>query len=137
MSRGVNLALAAVLTWLVFLLLTRVAGERAARFGTLLFAVHPVHVEAIAWVTGRAELLAALGGGAAFVLLLDVLRGRGGPVRAGLGGLCLLAGFLAKENAAVFLPLLLLFLPAAAEGAARSSRRLALALGSAVAAPSA
>lgn len=130
-SRGVNLALAAALTLVVYGLLARLTGPRAGAFGALLFAAHPGPVEALAWVTGRAEILAALGGAGAFVLLFDVLHGRGGVPRAVAGGACLLAGFLAKENAAVFLPLLLLFLPGRPGGAADARpnrRRLLLAL---------
>ncbi|HEX4573864.1 MAG TPA: hypothetical protein VH158_01940 [Gemmatimonadales bacterium] len=36
------------------------SGERAALVAGLLFAVHPVHVEAVANIAGRAELMAAL-----------------------------------------------------------------------------
>ena len=36
------------------------SGERAALAAGLLFAVHPVHVEAVANIVGRAELMAAL-----------------------------------------------------------------------------
>jgi tetratricopeptide (TPR) repeat protein len=35
-------------------------GRRAALVGALLFAVHPVHVESVAWISGRTDLLAAL-----------------------------------------------------------------------------
>lgn len=122
-SRGVNLALAAALTLVVYALLARLTGPRAGAFGALLFAAHPAPVEALAWVTGRAEILAALGGAGAFVLLSDVLRGRGGLPRAIAGGTCLLAGFLAKENAAVFLPLLLLFAPGGGGADERPDRR--------------
>src|SRR5256886_9906544 len=41
-------------------LVRRGAGERSALIAGLLFAVHPVHVEAVANVAGRAELMAAL-----------------------------------------------------------------------------
>jgi tetratricopeptide (TPR) repeat protein len=43
----------------LFLLLTRFAPVGAALAGAVLFAVHPVHVEAVANVVGRAELMAA------------------------------------------------------------------------------
>ena len=49
----------------------------AALIGALLFAVHPVHVEPVANVAGRAELLSSLFGVAALVLYLrDRRRGR-------------------------------------------------------------
>jgi hypothetical protein len=49
-------------TALLVLLVGRRLGLSAptAGLGALLFAVHPVHAEAVAWITGRAELLAAL-----------------------------------------------------------------------------
>lgn len=50
-------ALNAVLVYAVFFLLTRSRGS--AFLGALLFAVHPVQTEAVAWVTQRATLLSA------------------------------------------------------------------------------
>lgn len=44
---------------LAFLLLLRFTGLAAAFAGALLFATHPVHVEAVANIVGRAELIAA------------------------------------------------------------------------------
>jgi hypothetical protein len=60
----------------------------------LLFAVHPVHVEAIANVIGRGELMAALGVCLAvyFALVKENI---------GLSALALAAGLLSKENAIV------------------------------------
>ena len=58
---AVNIALHAVTSLLVFLLglqaLERLAPAVAAG---LLFAVHPVHVEVVAWVSGRSDLLLGL-----------------------------------------------------------------------------
>ncbi len=72
----------------------RWSGERAALAAGLLFAVHPVHVEAVANIVGRAEVMAAL-----FVLL---------AVYAALAhdnlwwsAAALAAGLLSKENAVV------------------------------------
>lgn len=67
----------------------------AGLFGALLFAVHPVHAEAVAWVTGRAEVLACL-----FVVLAWIAHLS--PGRLAWGSLPLLAvACLAKENALV------------------------------------
>ncbi|HET9985990.1 MAG TPA: tetratricopeptide repeat protein [Longimicrobiales bacterium] len=46
---------------LVYLFLERLTSWRAALAGALVFAVHPVHTEAVANVVGQAELLGALG----------------------------------------------------------------------------
>ena len=76
--------------------------------GAVLFAVHPVHTEAVAWVSGRAELLAAFWGLLAF---LAHRRADRGMPKASLWRIAALAAWLvalgAKEMAAT-LPLLLL-----------------------------
>ena len=73
----------------------------AAAVAALLFAVHPVHTEAVTGVVGRAELLAAL---AAFGTLLALARaldaaGRGRVAWMGASILAFAAGLLAKESA--------------------------------------
>ncbi len=55
----VNVVLHATTTGLVFLLARGGLGVLGAGAAALLFAVHPVHVEAVANVVGRAEVLAA------------------------------------------------------------------------------
>src|SRR5215467_559254 len=100
-----NLLLHAAATCLLYWLFRRLleglpcAAETAFVAG-LLFAVHPIHTEAVANVVGRSELLAA---GFLFGAWLLHLRGR---------HILALAGFalalLSKESAVVFLPLVLL-----------------------------
>ena len=87
-------------------------------FGTgLLFAVHPIHVEAVTSVVGRAETLAAL-----FALLFVGLTaqvpagGRWSALRYLAAFLCLFLGILTKESAAVAPLLALLLLYVRAEG---------------------
>ncbi len=96
-------ALAAALVWLLGWRLLR--DPSAALLGGLLFAVHPVHVEAVAGLVGRAEILATifLAGG------MIVLLGRAPlTLRHWLAAsLCGLLGLLAKETAICF-PLLFL-----------------------------
>lgn len=59
-SRGVNLSLHAAVTLTLLLLVRRLGGSGFTSATTaLLFALLPVHVEAVANVVGRAELLAA------------------------------------------------------------------------------
>jgi hypothetical protein len=70
-------------------------GVRAAGFiAGLLFAVHPVHVEAIANVIGRGELMAALG--VCLAVYAAVVKDR-----IGWSALALAGGLLSKENAIV------------------------------------
>lgn len=56
----VNLAWHAGTSVAVSFLARRLSGDRAAWVAGLLFAVHPVHVEAVANIVGRAEIMATL-----------------------------------------------------------------------------
>ena len=64
-----NLILHATTTVLVFLVLMQLLAQRpwAAATGALLFAVHPVHAESVAWISGRTDVVCAL------LLLLSML----------------------------------------------------------------
>lgn len=95
----------------VLALLLRLAPTGPAVLGAALFAVHPVHVEAVANVVGQAELLA--GGFALLGTLLFLWRpgGRGwfrGLRAGGVGAAYLLA--LGSKEIAVTLPVLLVLL---------------------------
>src|SRR5438477_12841022 len=72
----------------------------------LLFAAHPIHVEAAAYIVGRAELMAALGALAALVLFLrrPMTTGRALAIVG-----CFMLSLLSKEQG-MLVPLLLLFL---------------------------
>jgi protein O-mannosyl-transferase len=87
----------------VALLGRRLAGDREAAglVAGLLFAVHPVHVEAVANVVGRAELMA--GAFAVLAVYAAVARGSWAWSAAALA-----LGLLCKENAAVVPGLILL-----------------------------
>ncbi|MGH7466950.1 MAG: tetratricopeptide repeat protein [Longimicrobiales bacterium] len=82
-----------------------------ALVAALVFAVHPVHVEAVANVVGRAELMAAT-----LFLLACALwaheRPRYRPLRVAIVALLYAAAVLCKENAAT-LPAILLLIDAA------------------------
>lgn len=104
---AVNVALHIANTWLLFLLFRRRFGETTAGIAALLYAVLPVHVEAVTSIVGRAEVLAA------FFLLLafaaaERSKSRARPVPWGAGILYLLA-ILTKESAVVFPGLLFLY----------------------------
>src|SRR5438445_328176 len=79
---------------LVALLARRWAGDAAGLVAGIVFAVHPVHVEAVANVVGRNELMAA-----AFTLLAVYAALERGSVLWSAAALT--AGLLSKENAAV------------------------------------
>jgi tetratricopeptide (TPR) repeat protein len=60
-SHGVNVALHLLVSLTLFVLIRRLGlNDLVAATATLLFGLHPVHVEAVANLVGRAELLAAL-----------------------------------------------------------------------------
>lgn len=102
---AVNVVLHAAVTALVVVLVLRLgAPPLAALVGGLLFAIHPVHVEAVANVVGYAELMMTL-----LVLVACLVHlSRAGPVlwRWLAIGACFVAALLVKETA-VALPLLL------------------------------
>lgn len=103
--------------------------EWPALFAALLFALHPVHVEAVAWVSSSNELLAGLFG-VLFFLAYVRLRRSGGISSAVLTCVTLILALLSKETAIV-LPLLALLweaLPAPGRVLARLRWPFALAL---------
>lgn len=85
------LSYAAVTALLVRLALGLGLGAGAAGMAGVLFAVHPAHVETVAGLVGRAELLAALGMLAA-LLLHDRLLTSGGARQPGRGSANLVGG---------------------------------------------
>lgn len=97
----VNVAWHVAATLVVALLARRWAGDAAALIAGMFFAVHPVHVEAVANIVGRNELMAAV-----FVLIavytaLESER----PLLSAVAFAC---GLLSKENAIVT-PALIVF----------------------------
>ena len=95
----VNVLLNCLAAALVVLLLAELLPVSAALLGGLVFAVHPVHTEAVANVVGMAELLCA----ALYLcacLTAVRCRGRMGAGRVLLVGGLFLAALLTKESAA-------------------------------------
>jgi hypothetical protein len=90
-----------------FLLLAELFALPAALFGALVFALHPVHVEAVANVVGRAEMIAAVFVFAACVAWVRRDRMDSRTATATVTALFAL-GLLAKESSAMLGPLLVL-----------------------------
>jgi tetratricopeptide (TPR) repeat protein len=118
----------ALVALLVFLVARRTGlAERWAAAAALLFAVHPIHVEAVANVTGRKDLLAT-----AFLLSMLLAHRRAvrlGGRRLGWPVLAYLAAMASKEVGAVGLALVLaadLLLPDGGFRAGPQERRRAL-----------
>jgi len=106
----VNLLLHAWVCWLVFRVGRILSGSEAVAWaGGLLFAVHPIHTEAVAPVVGRSEILAA--GFFLWAFLLDrrsqLPDARRLPSLIGANA-CYLAALLSKENALIFPAVLVL-----------------------------
>jgi protein O-mannosyl-transferase len=98
----VNLLLHAAVCWLLYILLQELLGsstegKTVAFVAALLYAVHPIHTEAVTWSVGRAELLAA-----GFLFAGWILHLRDQPVGSLL---CFALAMLSKESAVAFLPL--------------------------------
>jgi protein O-mannosyl-transferase len=101
----VNLLLHAGVTLLLYLLLKKLLenlayGITAAWVAALLFAVHPIHTEAVAGIVNRSELLAA-----GFLLAAWLLHLDDWSLPALL---CFALAMMAKESAVVFVPLVIL-----------------------------
>ncbi|MGB2679268.1 MAG: tetratricopeptide repeat protein [Candidatus Acidiferrum sp.] len=99
-----NLLLHAVVTLLLYLVLRKLLesvqqGATIAWVTALLFAVHPIHTEAVASIVGRFELLAV-----GFLLAAWLLHLRDLPV---LALVCFVLALMSKESAVAFVPLAL------------------------------
>ncbi len=94
-----NVILHGVVTLLLYLTMGLLGvSPQAAGLGALTFAVLPIHVEAVSWAVGRAEILAAAFALAAWLLLHQ--QKSTAKIIAGLS--CYGAALLSKESAAAF-----------------------------------
>ncbi|HXI02231.1 MAG TPA: hypothetical protein VNI57_03555, partial [Candidatus Saccharimonadales bacterium] len=124
---GVNILLHVFISAMLAVALARLWRRRfPALAAGLLFAVLPIHTEAVAWISGRSELLQAAAGVAAWYCHL---RAREGKRRwAAAGAWLLLAVALGAKESAVAWPFIFflgdwLFPPENAEAAAPPGRR--------------
>lgn len=107
-----NLLLHALMCGMVWLLVVRLFEDRVlATAAALVFAVHPVHSEAVAGIVGRAEVLAALFLAAGAILLLPPAGVIGFRRTLAACGMFLLA-LLSKETAICYPGIALLVLHA-------------------------
>jgi tetratricopeptide (TPR) repeat protein len=104
-----NLLLYALCVALAHRLARRLLGSAvAAAAAAITFALHPVHVESVAWVQGRGDLLAFIGVAAAMLAFLRALEAERAWPWGMAAATAALGGALAKEWA-----LMVLFLAAA------------------------
>jgi Flp pilus assembly protein TadD len=108
--RLVNLLLHGLVTVLVFVLAQRLFRSRpASLIAAALFAVHPLHTEAVTSLVGRAEELAALFGLLALLSAVRLDEALDPWVRRGwhaLSVLCFTLAIMSKESGIMMLPLL-------------------------------
>jgi protein O-mannosyl-transferase len=125
---AVNLLLQVLVTLLLARLLLRIDLPPPMAIGAaLLFAVHPIHAEAVTSIVGRGEILAAALVLGFLLLSLRWIERRGSRRLALVGALVLyLLANLTKESAAVAPALLFLLLAWRAEGGFRSRFSAAL-----------
>lgn len=117
----VNVVLYGALVWLVYALARVWFGNTSptAAVAALLFAVHPVHCDAVDTVSGRSEVLALVFVVSSILLFLRASPPGDGPVRRAIGaasGLLYLLGCGTKETA-VLLPVVLVLHLLARDGA--------------------
>ena len=99
----VNILLHAAVALLLYFVLRKLLeelpqGANIAFAAALLFAVHPIHTEAVAWITGRSELRTT-----GFLLAAWLLHLQDRPVGAMV---CFALALFSKESGVVFLPLI-------------------------------
>lgn len=101
-----NLLWHALAALLLFILLARLAAPPAAAAAALLFAVHPLHTEAVAYISGRADMMSAALMFAALNLSLPGPAGMRRIAATAAGLLCFAAALCAKESSLIY-PVLL------------------------------
>jgi len=101
----VNAGVHGLVVLALFPLACRLCGPRWGVAACALFAVHPAHVEAVAPIVGRCDLIAALGTLVALECYLRFRDGRGGAWLAA-GAAAWLVGLGGKESAAPLLAIL-------------------------------
>ncbi len=89
--------------------------------GGLIFAAHPVHVEVVAWVSGRSDLL--LGLFVALALWADIRHGRTGRLRWMFVSLGAFGFALLSKESAIILPVLIAVRVLLTRGAEANGRR--------------
>lgn len=104
-----NVGLHAINALLVFLVLLRITNHRGLAFASaMIFAVHPLNVEAVAWINGRMMLLSTAFG---LFTVLAMERWRTSPKLIWMAAAIALAALCMMSKVRICLPLLLLIPP--------------------------
>jgi Tfp pilus assembly protein PilF len=113
-----------LMTYLVFLLVEKLSGNRnTATIAAILFGLHPVHVENVAWLSSVNDLLMSIFLVGSFVAYLNYRDGRKLKFWMAISLVSFSLALLSKETAAVF-PFLIFFFAAIFDGRLRAERRV-------------
>lgn len=104
-----NILLNGIVVWLVFLILRRFSGERVALVAAGLFALHPVHTEAVAWIAAVTDLELAIFYLATFLLYLRLPEAKNNSWARAAMCVCFALALLSKEQAMTLPVLAMLF----------------------------
>ncbi len=94
---------------LFFLLLHQLGAPRFVKMAApLVFVAHPLHTEAVAYISGRADMMSAVGIFAALCFAVTAIRLERPLLGVAGAALCFVGGLLSKESTLIY-PVLLLF----------------------------
>jgi hypothetical protein len=107
----VNVLLHMAVVGLAYLLFRRLTGDRlTASMGTVIFAVHPTHIESVAWISGVTDPLCALfvlGSFLAYMRARDAGSSTGDRIAWQVAALALYALAMMSKETAIVVPALL------------------------------
>jgi len=107
----VNLILHIINTLLVFALFKHIAGKNVIPFiSALLFALHPMHVESVAWISERKDVLFTAFFLSSLIYWLKFIKSESLKLRLYFASLLLFVCALLSKSAAVTLPLIALLI---------------------------
>ena len=125
-SHGINISFYLVAIWLIFITLTSLfknllkeKTETFALVATALFAIHPVHVEAVANIKGRDEIMVLILSFATLYYSLKYFESKHYG-NFGAVSICFFLAFLSKENALTFLAVIPMSLLIFSKGSIRT-----------------
>lgn len=95
----VNILLEAIAVWLVFAILRRLSGDRVAFVAAGLFALHPIHSEAVDWIAAVTDLELAVFYLGAFLLYVKLPEAKHKSLSIAAMCTCFALALLSKEQA--------------------------------------
>ena len=105
----VNILLEAIAVWLVFAILRRFSGDRVAFVAAGLFALHPIHSEAVDWIAAVTDLELAVFYLGTFLLYVKLPEAKNKGMAVAAMCACFALALLSKEQAMTLPVLAMLF----------------------------